>query len=263
MRAHWQRIHDSLVRTLNRHTTHQTFRVMRQQSLALQPWSGPGELIGHLHNRGGDPDTKNAMLVALTGAAQRGGGGGACATTIVLLALWPGLDAIYRRRLQHFRHSADDLASEISARASEQVGRLHLGKVTQIAATVVRNVERDLLRDLRKAWARDASTDPIERANLVVTVHDAHDVALVQHDLHGILGEDSGLVVDIALYEFSQREAAERRGLTPDAGRKRYQRALRRLRNVPQFFDGAMSQPGAADGVSPQEAPGLSRRGHG
>ena len=42
--------------------------------------------------------------------------------------------------------------------------------------------------------------------------------------------EDAALVIDVVVRGASQREAAAVRGLSHDAGRKRYQRALARLR---------------------------------
>jgi DNA-directed RNA polymerase specialized sigma24 family protein len=60
-------------------------------------------------------------------------------------------------------------------------------------------------------------------------------------DLFRLLGEDAGLVRAVVLHGFSQVEVAAVLGISPDAARKRYQRALRRLRKVfENNFDGAV-----------------------
>ena len=52
-----------------------------------------------------------------------------------------------------------------------------------------------------------------------------------------IVGADAQLVVAIAVAGERQHAAAEALGLKPEAGRKRYQRALRRLRvSFEDFF---------------------------
>ena len=45
-----------------------------------------------------------------------------------------------------------------------------------------------------------------------------------------IVGDDAKLVIGAAIYGESQREVGERLGLTHEAARKRYQRAVARIR---------------------------------
>lgn len=56
------------------------------------------------------------------------------------------------------------------------------------------------------------------------------EIAAIRARLLPIVGEDVDLVLAVVLGE-SQREAGERLGLTHDVARKRYQRALDRIRD--------------------------------
>ena len=59
--------------------------------------------------------------------------------------LWPGLDAVRRRLLWRKAGRSDEVSSEVLARATETLRGLALDRVSRIAATVLRNVERDAL----------------------------------------------------------------------------------------------------------------------
>lgn len=65
---------------------------------------------------------------------------------MLLLALWPGLDAIRRRSIWRRIGTADEVASDVLARATEAIRSLDLGRVNRIAAMVLRNTERDMIR---------------------------------------------------------------------------------------------------------------------
>ena len=49
-------------------------------------------------------------------------------------------------------------------------------------------------------------------------------------ELHRLIGTDATLVISIAVLGERQQDAAAALGLSHEAGRKRYQRALKRLR---------------------------------
>ena len=70
---------------------------------------------------------------------------------MLLLALWPGLDAIRRRAVARRIASVDEIVSDILARTTVAIRCLDPDCVTWIATTVPRNVECDMEKVGRKA----------------------------------------------------------------------------------------------------------------
>jgi RNA polymerase sigma-70 factor (ECF subfamily) len=205
---------------------------------ALAGFSDPAALFDALHGPDGDPAVRNAILAALMRQAQAGAD---AAATVLLLALWPGLDAVHRRLARHFRGDPDLLVSEISGRVVAGVHALDLNKVNRIAATLIRNCERDIVRRLERTSAETKHHRPIDEESIftsrdtsVLGLPDDLDadgaVACLVGLIEPILGPDAHLVVAIAVAGERQHAAAEALGLKPGAGRKRYQRAVQRLR---------------------------------
>lgn len=151
----------------------------------------------------------------------------------MLLVLWPGLDGVHARLRRHYRGRGEDLASDITAQATLTIRRLDLDSVERIAATVLRNVERDLRRTLAGEWARTAQSAPLhepeEREISSVEIDVVSRIDAMR--LCASLGDDGPLVAAVAIEGLSQREAADRLGLTHEAARKRFQRALARARS--------------------------------
>ena len=56
------------------------------------------------------------------------------------------------------------------------------------------------------------------------------EAAALRDELHRLIGIDALLVIRVAIEGYSQAEAAAEFGLSHEAARKRYQRAMRRLR---------------------------------
>ena len=88
------------------------------------------------------------MLRALVVAGQSDPTASDVAITLLFLALWPGLDASYRRLLRHFRTEPELLVSEIAGRITRNIKAMHLDRVNWIAATLILNCERDIIRAL-------------------------------------------------------------------------------------------------------------------
>ena len=127
----------------------------------------------------------------------------------------------------------DEVASDLLARTTEAVRGSGPGRVNWIAATVLRNVERDMIRARQREAARESLTTviepddvPADQAGRQPATEDAH----LQNDLAQLLGADVLLVIRVAIEGYSQIEVAAELGLTEAAARKRYQRAIRRLR---------------------------------
>ena len=114
---------------------------------------------------------------------------------------------------------------------------LDLDRVHRIAATLIRNCQRDIIRSLKRTVVRSsieveldesigAEQAPAASADL------DREVARLVERLRPVIDGDAPLVVAIAVVGERQRDVAGALGLSHDATRKRYQRALRRVRLV-------------------------------
>lgn len=234
----WHEIRDYLMLSSSTLSFQRSFEALRRTSKPLAHFVDPVALLDTLHVSGHGPDEKNRLLEALVGAAQSGGATSDCALTLMLLALWPGLDAVRRRSLWRRIGTGDEIASEILARASEAIRGLDLQRVNRIAATVLRNIERDLIRTRQREDRHQSlrgETDPNEIPADGEASANASP-ALLRDDLVRIVSRDADLVIRVAVDGFSQAEVATELGLSEAATRKRYQRATRRLRDALQEF---------------------------
>ena len=233
----WHEIRDHLMHSSTNLHFQRSFDTLRCAHAALAPFRDPAALLDGLHSTPGDQGQKNVILSALVRAAQGDGPASDCALTLLLLALWPGLDAIRRRSLWRKIGSADEIASDVLARTTEAVRSLDLGRVNWIAATVLRNVERDMIRVRQRDAARErlaSSIEPDEISADQVGRHPAAEDAHLQDDLRKLIGTDALLVIRVAIEGYSQADVALELGLTDAAARKRYQRAIQRLRDALQ-----------------------------
>jgi RNA polymerase sigma-70 factor (ECF subfamily) len=245
LRSRWPALHAQLHRSTTTLAFQEQFQAMCDGDAALAGFPDPAALFDALHARDGDPAVRNTILAALVLQAQAGA---EAAVTVLLLALWPGLDAVHRRLYRHFRGDPDVLVSEIPARIVAGIHALDLTRVNRIAATLTRNCERDTIRSLRRASAEKSQHGPIDEESMsrspkasALALPDDLDAdaetARIIDLLEPIIGVDVQLVVAIAVAGERQRTASEALGLKAEAGRKRYQRALRRLRvSFDDFF---------------------------
>ena len=228
----WHEIHDHLMTVSSTFSFHRRFELMRGTTPDLADFSDPAALLDHLHQFQGDPEGKNRLLRALILVAQSNGALADCALTLLLLALWPGLDAVRQRSIRRRLDAPDEIASDVLARATEAFRSLDLARVTRIAATILRNIERDMIRARQRRQA-DLADGGVEDLAELPAGHDAPNVNLLcRRDLFRLLGEDASLVQAVAIHGFTQAEVATVLGLSADATRKRYQRAVRRLREA-------------------------------
>ena len=143
---------------------------------------------------------------------------------------------------RHFRTDPDALVSELGGRILDGIRALELGRVSWIAATLIRNAERDIVRSLRRQWSQAAQwraiADSVEYDRCESPPFglppgldaDAATDRLIEL-LTPTIGGDAGLVVAIAVVGERQEDAAAAQGLSHETGRKRYQRAVRKLRS--------------------------------
>ena len=231
----WHEIRDHLMHSSTNLHFQRSFDAVRREQAALAAFRDPAALLDRLHRTPGDQGQKNLILSTLVRAAQGDGPASDCALTLLLLALWPGLDAIRRRWLWRRLGSADEIASDVLARTTEAVRILDLGRVNWIAATVLRNVERDMIRVRQRDQAREhlaSGADPDDVADNGTGGIGASGYARLNGAVRKLLGDDAMLVIRVAIEGFSQAEVAVSLGLTEAAARKRYQRAMRKLRDA-------------------------------
>jgi RNA polymerase sigma-70 factor (ECF subfamily) len=232
------------MRLIALHTSRHQYLDMQRSHIILASFPDPGAVLDFLHRRDADPDSKDRILATLVRAAQQGGGQDVAAT-MVWLALWPGLDALYRRLWRFFRTDPNELASEIAARFTMGMLRADLSRINRVAATLITNVHRDIRDGLRRRWAEAATheelPDPDEFASHASTsscfglpagTDPEVVVGFVHRVLTDLIGSDADIVVAVVMMGEGQRDVADRLGLGYDAVRKRYQRALARLRDV-------------------------------
>ena len=106
----WHEIRDHLMHSSSHLHFQRSFDAVRRAQAALATFRDPAALLDGLHRSPGDQGQKNVILTALVRAAQGDGHRSDCALTLLLLALWPGLDAIRRRSLWRRLGSADEVA---------------------------------------------------------------------------------------------------------------------------------------------------------
>lgn len=235
MRASWAALHAQLSRSTATLRFQTDFAELCRGRTGLARLKDPAALFDELHGPGGDAEVRNRILRALVEAAQ--GPRPEPVATLLLLALWPGLDAARRRLSRCFNREPDALASEILSRVLQNIQRLDLGRVNRIAATLIRNTERDIKRSLQAAPIFDplpqreaAQEGPASLLGLPLGLDADAAVGRIVDRLRPSIGEDAALFVAVAVQDFRQDEAAQTLGCSPAAARKRYQRALGRVR---------------------------------
>lgn len=249
MRAEWQVLRAKLVDVSATLAFQKDFERICGRHEVLRSFLDPADLFDRLHCCGDDHLARDLILRALVKEAQEQSRPSLTCVILILLALWPGLDAIYRSLSRHFREDPGQLVSEISARATQGILTLDPQRVNWIAATLIQNTERDIRRALRAIWARDGVTDEYDEDNdpqpagissllgLPPSLDADTETRLITDWLRDVIGDDAALVVAVAINGEHQHEAARRLGLAPEAARKRYQRAIARLRlMIPKEF---------------------------
>ena len=261
MRATWEALKRSFVRSVGTLGAKSQFEEMKKRRGPLRRFDDAGALLAYLNTAGGDLDEKDAIYAALVRATQADGGDAGLATALIWLGLWPALDGIYRRRQRDFFGEPEALVSEIGARFTAVVQGADLTRIRRPAATLVRNVDRDVREELKRRWAdearradlpqerdddpndeeatgdrREALVNPLLRTRGVSELGQPPrldpdgDVEALRSLLVDIVGDDADLVLGATVYGLTQREVGERLGLSHAAARKRYQRAVARIR---------------------------------
>lgn len=210
------------------------FATVRTSDPELARFADPAALLDHLHRSDASSDKKNTILAGLIESAKSDDRAGDCALTLMLLALWPGLDGVFRRSRARHLGQVDELASEILARATTEIRGLDLTRVNWVAATILKNVERDVLRAHNRETSRQSVQDEFD-TDLHSGIFEFSDPELdPEHllaELTRLIGVDADLVLRVVIDGYTQAEAGQQLGLSEPAARKRFQRALKRLRD--------------------------------
>ncbi len=200
---------------------------MADRQAVLAGYPDPGALLGLLHGDAGTAAEKNAVLRVLVSEAQSDAQHSVAGNILVILALWPGLGAARNRLMRFFRNDPDVLTAELTGRLSQGIASIRLDQVNRIAATLLRNVERDIKRQLIRQT--EETRDRAIEDSAAIAEWPALPGREVFSTLRQHVGSDAELVMAVAVFGFSQKEAARALGLSYDVARKRYQRAMASL----------------------------------
>ena len=234
MPSSWHEFHQHLVQSSSTLNFQRGFATVCNRHRGLTRFADPAALLDHLHRGDSSPDQKNLLLGDLIQGAKANDRAGDCALTLMLLALWPGLDGVFRRSRARRLGQTDEIASEILARATAAIRELDLDRVNWIAATILKNIERDVLRAHKRETGRQAVQDEFD-TDLHGGVFEVADPELepgkLLAELTRLIGVDADLVLRVVIDGYTQAEAGQQLGLSEPAARKRFQRALKRLRD--------------------------------
>ena len=245
MGALWEALHESLMRSVTTLEADRQFERARQTHSVLSRFLCVGALVAYCNDPAGDLYEKDQIYRLFVRTVQERAAWRELATALLWLGLRPGLDGVYGRHVRDFQ-APEELVSEISFLFSDLLARIDLTRVRRLAATLVRNVQRDVrehLRRRRDEMARSFAIDPVDglRDERSVPpdagVHgclpcDPGDPASLRGWLATVVGSSADLIIEVVLAERSQREVAGILGVSHDAVRKRFQRALAHVRRM-------------------------------
>ena len=233
MRAHWHAFYQRLTLLIHRTSSEHQYETIRQRYPTLVPLPNIDQLIFHQQCAGGDLEQRNTVLRSLVVEAQAGAITSDLAANILVLALWPGLDAVYSRLSRDYPHERADISDDIVGQVMLGICRLDLEAVQRIAATLIMNTERDLRRTYHTASRLRRSAVLLEDNESALAIAGPDDATDSPRDwcqlLHPIIGRDTPLFLRIICFGETQAEAASALGLSYDAARKRHQRAINKL----------------------------------
>jgi RNA polymerase sigma-70 factor (ECF subfamily) len=245
MRTRWVALHQGLTQSVRSLDAGRRFEEAKKQKQALARFADPVSLLAYLTSKAGDLDEKDAIYAALVELVQAQRDGADIAMSLLWLGLWPALDAIFRHRQRHFDREPEELVSQVAERFTALVQRIDLTRVSRVASTLAWSTDRDIGDRLKIAWARAAKegalpedeslgeavelSEPSE-LGLPAGLSTEEEIAAIRAWLLPIVGNDADLVIGAAIYGENQHEVADRLGITHEAARKRFQRAMARIR---------------------------------
>jgi RNA polymerase sigma-70 factor (ECF subfamily) len=246
----WKELHMSLVQWA---ASPEAIRALRKEQLRqidLEAFEDPIELVCYLNHKivtTEDLERKDRIYAALITTTQRQGSRDRLAATLLWLGLWPALDAM-RNRLFRFYNDPEELVSEISAKFTGAVHKANLSRINRVAATLVRNVQRDILTGLKRLWQDQKRYWQMRREMAVLSAEAWGDSRwglpyYLDPDeeiraLRMVLAKEvdseahADLVIWKAVHGETAVEVGKRLGLPSATVQKRSQRAFTRTRTV-------------------------------
>lgn len=245
MRSSWTALRRSLITKYAGHQARAALGALARRHAEFSAFDTPQSVITYCH--GAPLEAADRVIARLARCVQRREHL-EFASLALWLALWPGLSAIYDRRLRYFEAAPDELVSSIGASFGHSVESFDPSRVQHVSGTLVRNTERGVMDDRKREWlssrrraSLDLHADEREFHDLVMSPDERLIGArrgTVADVIAGIAGDDAELVFAVALLGESQREAGLRLGLTHAATRQRFHRAVARVR---EELEGAVS----------------------
>lgn len=232
MRARWEGLHAALIGSVTTLQAAKHFRDLRGSDPLLARFESGSALLAHFTHREEDLDGKDRLYAALVQAVQSRAPWARLAHALLWCGLWPGLDRVYRRRVWYFRTDPDELTEAISVAFTMLVGRLDVARVHRVAATLVRNTGREIMDERQRVQDELSLLAPAPDADVEAPAGRslAGELAALREHLVPVIGADADLVLAVAVLDLDQHEAAKRLGIAHEVARKRFQRALRRVR---------------------------------
>lgn len=229
----WSAHHLHFLTLCRRRSAEHLFLQMRGRHPVLAETPCIDVLLQLQHSATAPSTQRHAVVRALAAEAQADDASADLAAVILILALWPGLDAVHYRLWRDWPQDRDDLAEDIITQVAIGIRRLDLMAVQKVAGTLVMNTERDLRRIfLERKHQRHMEAQIYDDLDAVAAPpHDdeAMDVRTWRSRLAPILGRDTSLFLRIIVLGETQAQAAIALGITDAAARKRHQRAMTRL----------------------------------
>ena len=214
---------------MTRHSNLTIFHSLCRTDPALGTYRDPTVLLSALHSTERTSEEKNTVLAALLAVATTEGRAADLATELLLLALWPGLSVIRRRLRNFWTGPVEDLDADLVGRLSLGVRSAKHGRITRVAATLLRNIERDLRREMMRTARQAAVTTELDaHAPFLPDEPNEPPEAILSRATEAV-GRDGFLVAAVHVGGWSQKDVGQALGLSHAAARKRCQRALGRL----------------------------------
>lgn len=213
---------------------------VKQKCSTLGPFETWQQVVDTLLDFGASMDDKDAILRCLIDQVQTGQTG-ACQSAL-LLAFWPGLCAIAQRRIGWNDHE-DQMWPVLQHAFLSTVQTIDLSNASSgIAGALMRLTAAALRHDYRPEVTYESRRcDLIEMVDRTQTDDEARlRLAFARRRVsrayrtRRVSADDLRLIRETELEGVPFEEAAQARGTTYEAIRKRRQRALDRLTSIPQ-----------------------------